>query len=230
MHRQQRQWCEEQEKTDTEHKLELREGWAVTKADPEGSEEALKADSQSRDEGGSVWKQRRWNTIWGQGPPAASPLCSGPVSASASEVLNNPPAHTHTHTHTLQHQALHPPAIWWLNTAPHRRIRQTSDSAVVPPLTVCLNSFRAAQNVTTDSPVDYFLDQSSPIDQIWSMKQQKTERGAGCSFPKLRATGSNFLTYGGKDKACDQSNTDNYPHNKHGRTNARFMCLLENVL
>ena len=100
MHRQQRQWCEEQEKTDTEHKLELREGWAVTKADPEGSEEALKADSQSRDEGGSVWKQRRWNTIWGQGPPAASPLCSGPVSASASEVLNNPPAHTHTHTHT----------------------------------------------------------------------------------------------------------------------------------
>lgn len=106
VHRQQRQWCKEQEKTDTEHKLELREGWAVTKADPEGSEEALKADSQSRDEGGSVWKQRRWNTIWGQGPPAASPLCSGPVSASASEVLNNPPAHTHTHT--LQHQALHP--------------------------------------------------------------------------------------------------------------------------
>ena len=110
VHRQQRQWCKEQEKTDTEHKLELGEGWAVIKADPEGSEEALKADSQSRDEGGSVWKQRRWNTIWGQGPPAASPLCSGPVSASASEVLNNPPTptHTHTHTHTLQHQALHP--------------------------------------------------------------------------------------------------------------------------
>lgn len=31
----------------------------MTTADPVGSEEALKADSQSWDEGGSVWKQRR---------------------------------------------------------------------------------------------------------------------------------------------------------------------------
>lgn len=35
-----------------------RDEW-VTKADPEGSEEALKADSQSCDEGSAVWKQRR---------------------------------------------------------------------------------------------------------------------------------------------------------------------------
>lgn len=55
-----------------------------------GSEAALKADSQSRDEGSSVWKLRRWNTIWGQGPPVASPLCSRPVSASASVVQTHP--------------------------------------------------------------------------------------------------------------------------------------------
>lgn len=53
------------------------EGWAATKADPGGSEAALGAPSQSCDEGGSMWKQRRWNSVRGQGhgpPPPGLPV------------------------------------------------------------------------------------------------------------------------------------------------------------
>lgn len=42
-----------------EHKAELREGRTVTRADPVGSEKALKADSRRSDEGSPVWRQRR---------------------------------------------------------------------------------------------------------------------------------------------------------------------------
>lgn len=86
------------------------EGWAVTTEDPVGSEETLKVDSQSWDDGSSVWRQRRCYIIWGLGPPGALPLSS--AWAAASEVLNtkHTPACTHRHTHTGTNSQ-HPPPL-----------------------------------------------------------------------------------------------------------------------
>lgn len=49
----------------------------------------------------------------GRAPPPQCLCVQGPVSSSASEVLNNTTT-PHPSPHTLQHRALHPtpPAIW----------------------------------------------------------------------------------------------------------------------
>lgn len=72
--------------------LRLLEGWAATEADPGGSEGALGARSQSCNEGGSLWKQRRWNGVrgQGQGPPAAWPACIGRGWGGACKRLWSP--------------------------------------------------------------------------------------------------------------------------------------------
>lgn len=88
-------------------------GCVVTKADAGGSEEApSKPTPRAGDEGELCVEAEKDETPFGARapPPAASPLCSGPVSSSACEVLNTPSSHP-----ALLKPA--PPAIWWLGAA-----------------------------------------------------------------------------------------------------------------